>query len=676
MRSVILRSLAVIGAGGLILAGVLYVASTVDGRSPTVLEVRLTQPAGDDAQLALVTTSFEVVFSEPVDPTSAEAAVAILPATPAAASWSGSTLIITPNEPLALETDYTLSIGEGIRDRAGNEMDDTPAPFEFTTVGRPALEVATPADGESDVPLDAPVFLTFTTLMDTASVEAALRITPQLTHELLWSGRVLQIAPNEALDPDTEYRITIGSEATDVAGVALGEDQAVGFTTVVAGLDVMTVIPSDGTDGIATTSQIAVIFDQPIDPGTASDDLLTITPSVAGSVEIVQLPGDPPEDDGAGSALVFVPSGPLPANTTFSVELIPGILGVDGDGLADAISWSFTTGVPAGTVSNQVIFVTDRAGVANVWAMNPDGSGQRQLTSELTAVVDYAVSPDGDSLVVADGRRLVYQRADGTDRRVLTDADAIEFDPSYTPDGRRMVFARADPASGAGLGLWEWQVGGGEAEPIDLPTEPGESPLPSAPAPADVPVLRAPRYSPDGTTLAFVDADGAIGVLELDTERLSRVDFVAGGAPLWLPDSSGAMLAGTRAGTTTPTVSPPVAPMEPGPTDSVFHVPRSGRSVSASPFGIGSQVIAVAVDGRIAYVDGSGALWLTELPTGAPSSPSLDDVRVRSGTFAPGTSDMVIEVETADGTALELFDPVSGERTRLVDGGARPRWLP
>ena len=36
MRSVLLRTLAVLGAGGLVLGGVLYVASTVDGRPPEV----------------------------------------------------------------------------------------------------------------------------------------------------------------------------------------------------------------------------------------------------------------------------------------------------------------------------------------------------------------------------------------------------------------------------------------------------------------------------------------------------------------------------------------------------------------------------------------------------------------------------------------------------------------
>ena len=45
MRAVLLRSLAVIGVGAVVLAGVLYVASTVDARGPTVLEIRLTAAA-------------------------------------------------------------------------------------------------------------------------------------------------------------------------------------------------------------------------------------------------------------------------------------------------------------------------------------------------------------------------------------------------------------------------------------------------------------------------------------------------------------------------------------------------------------------------------------------------------------------------------------------------------
>ena len=82
MRAVLLRSLAVIGVGGIVLAGVLYVASTFDARPPTVVEVRLTAPSADDERVALITTSLEVTFSEPVATDGADEAVRLEPEVP------------------------------------------------------------------------------------------------------------------------------------------------------------------------------------------------------------------------------------------------------------------------------------------------------------------------------------------------------------------------------------------------------------------------------------------------------------------------------------------------------------------------------------------------------------------------------------------------------------------
>jgi hypothetical protein len=678
MRSVLLRSLLVIGAGGLVLAALLYVASTVDARPPAVLEVRLTQPLPDDAQRALITTSLEVVFSETVEMESATAALLFEPAVEGAVSWSGSTMIFTPRDPLELETSYAVSVGDGVRDLAGNEMEEIPPPFEFVTAGRPSLVEAVPTDGSSDVALEEPIALTFSSLMDTASVEAALRLRPSFAHELRWSGELLEIVPTQPLRAGLDYELSIGEEAADVAGVSLAEPIELGFRTVAPGLVTDRLVPADGIEGIAVTSPIAVIFDRPIDPGSVSDGLLTISPDVAGSLEVERLPDESVTDDASGRVLRFTPSGPLPPNTTFEVELAPGVASTSGGRLAGPISWSFTTGAPVIGISNQITFITDRSGVANVWAMNPDGSGKRQLSSELVPVVDYAVAPDGTSFVVADGWRLVYQRADGSDRRSLTDDGLLEFDPTYAPNSQEVAFARADAESGEGLGLWRWEIGGGDASAIELPREIAETPDPSA-GNETVGNLRAPRYSPDGGALAFVDLSGRVGMVELASERLTRVAFRAAGAPLWLVDSGALLLSGAQGQQTLspPAIEAPVLPMDPGPRDDVFRLARSGTSVNETPLGAGSEPMAIAADGTIAYVDAVGALRLTELSDSTSRQPVLSGERVVAAGFAPGEPAMVIVI-AAEGErgSIELIDLETRRRMPLAPDGSRPRWLP
>ena len=237
MRSAVLRTLAILGVGALVLAVVLFVASTVDARPPEVASIRLTQPSTDDDRVALITTSIETTFSEPVNADEAAAAVSLRPEVEGAVSWSGTTMIFTPADPLELDTTYTFEIGEGVRDLAGNEMTGLPEPFVFETSGRPTLLSADPQDGAEDVPLDQPIELTFSTLMDTASVEAALRLTPAFAHELRWSGALLEIVPSDPLLAGRDYRITVQDDAADVAGVALEGPISLSFRTVTTRLD-------------------------------------------------------------------------------------------------------------------------------------------------------------------------------------------------------------------------------------------------------------------------------------------------------------------------------------------------------------------------------------------------------------------------------------------------------
>jgi hypothetical protein len=682
-----------------VLAAILYYASTVDGRPPDVLRIVLTQHLTGDADTALTTSSIEVDFSEPVEHATAEAAFGISPAVDGSFSWSSASMTFTPAERLPLRTRFDVRIGPGVRDTVGNSTRAAANPFIFKTVGNPSVVASDPQEAATGVALDSPIAVDFSTLMDTASVERALHLEPTAEVRLRWTRERLTVVPLTPLDPNRLYTLTIGVAALDQAGTPLVRPFTLSFRTVLSSLRADTLVPADGVAGAAVNGPIAIVFDRVLDPASVHDDLLSIDPTVAGSLTATAVP------DAAGlnaglRVLRFQPSGPLDPNTTYEVTLRPGLRGTDGAGLPAGITWSFTTGTATATLSNQVVFVSDRAGIANLWAMNPDGTNQRQLSSELSPVIDYAVAPDGRAFVVGDGQAVVWEEADGSARRVLTDGGSVEFDPAYSPDGGSLVFGRADPTLGSGLGLWMRDANGSDPRPVRVSAGASSAPSPSQPTP--VPLLRAPRISPDGTALAFVDDAGMVTILNLKTGSASSARFFARSEPVWLPDSSGVLISGLpaesgatpreyQANATVPLLDPAsfgfdaqqVAALQ------VVRMMRGATSVESTAFGPGVARPAVDSAGRIAYLrlvtaGAAGSPWLTENSRSAGRQITIGpSVQAGSVSFTPEPGTLIIsrlaspgDVTPISSSGVWLIHVESGSAQQLSADGWLPRWLP
>ena len=744
IRRVVIRTVLVLAIGAALLAPILYYASTVDVRPPQVDRFTLSQHLPGEDGVALTTSSLEVVFSEAVDHQSAQAAFSVVPKLGGSFSWSGATMIFTPADRLPLETSFSVRLHGQIRDLAGNATGGA-GPFAFRTVGGPTIVATQPADQARDVPLDANIQLTFSTLMDTASVQRALQVIPSTQVELRWSGQRLAIVPRTPLLPGREYAVVLGSAAHDQAGTALSPELRFSFTTVSAGLTARTVVPADGTQGVAITTPIAVIFDRAIDPDTVSDNLVTISPPISGSLGLSTAEGAAGLRDDGERILRFTPSGSLPANTTFTVSVGTGIRGADGSRTATPLSWSFTTGAPSSSLGNQIVFLSQRSGVANVWAMNPDGSNQHQVSAELSSLTSYAVAPDGRSLVVGDGARLVELRADGSAHRVLTDAGVLEFDPSYAPDGSAILFGRADVKTGSGLGIWRRPPGGGGAERIAIAPTPTPTPTPSSiPSIAPsaraggsallAPVLRAPRISPDGRRMAFVDMSGFAGIVDLRTGAVTQAPFRVVAPPAWLPDDATVLVSGlpvTDDGSgalPTGLLSPgiPVTPLTPAglyltvaqrASLEIGSLLVGSSSVRLTPLRPGGTLPDVNADGSIAYLvldprlPDAGRVWILNgtsfqstpvvpdadalessvrfapapqallvarepLP-GASTSPSPEPSSTPSPTPSPTPGPMPSPPVPASGPGgIWLLNLVSETNTQLTLDGWIPTWLP
>jgi Tol biopolymer transport system component len=93
-----------------------------------------------------------------------------------------------------------------------------------------------------------------------------------------------------------------------------------------------------------------------------------------------------------------------------------------------------------------IVFVSWRDGNGEVYAMDADGSGPRNLTQHPAKDVRPAWSPDGRRIAFVsqrDGNSEVYvMNADGSGKRNLTRDRANDDYPTWSPDGRRIAFLR------------------------------------------------------------------------------------------------------------------------------------------------------------------------------------------------------------------------------------------
>ena len=111
-----------------------------------------------------------VTFSEPIDPVTINAQSVTLSkdgTTPVAGTvtYIGTTALFTPTAQLSAGAVYTAAVATGVKDLAGNAL-AAPSVWNFTTgsqadVTGPHVLSAAPPDGALDVPIEAPLVVTF-----------------------------------------------------------------------------------------------------------------------------------------------------------------------------------------------------------------------------------------------------------------------------------------------------------------------------------------------------------------------------------------------------------------------------------------------------------------------------------------------------------------------------------
>ena len=223
-----------------------------------------------------------VRFSETMD--TASLLYTINPSLATTTSWSEGDSAVTINHaaPLPECTPITVTITQA-RDLAGNNLAPGPVPNPWTFVTEcvnPWVRSTNPSQGQTDVPLTAPVVIDFSENMNATSVSWTFN--PTLTGVSgSWSNGTqrLTLTHATAFTQCLVYAVSVGGE--DLAGLSLIAGPAPNpwdFQAHCTNPYIVSTIPTDMATGVPTNQNIVVQFSEPMVPATVT---YTINPALA-----------------------------------------------------------------------------------------------------------------------------------------------------------------------------------------------------------------------------------------------------------------------------------------------------------------------------------------------------------------------------------------------------------
>jgi len=183
----------------------------------------------------------------------------------------------------------------------------------------------------------------------------------------------------------------------------------------------------------------------------------------------------------------------------------------------------------------QIAFASSRSGAVEIWLMNIDGSGLKQITNIQEGACQPSWSPDGRKLAFISPcvRRLSYYpgaslfliNTDGTGLVPLPNTPGGDYDPSWSPDGTQIAFTSL--RNGGVPGIFT----------INLSNY-----IITSLVEDETRAISQPAWSPNGTEIAYVNSDNRIWVM--DVNGANRHSLTIGGGdyiinePSWSPDGS------------------------------------------------------------------------------------------------------------------------------------------
>lgn len=211
-------------------------------------------------------------------------------------------------------------------------------------------------------------------------------------------------------------------------------------------------------------------------------------------------------------------------------------------GLAWQLTYSYNMDSTLSPDGKRMVFIRVIEGREQLFEMNTDGTGERQLTRDAADHEDPAWSPDGRKvafILIGAGKKVVATMSpDGSGVEVVTPANQSALHPSWTPDSTHILYCTDDdlrpPVKNAA-----------EIYSIDVATSKVTTLISGG-------VNTFPVMSPDGKSIAFRrmigEMNSEVFVANADGSNPRNLTNHPSfeGWPAWSPDSRQIAFAGNR----------------------------------------------------------------------------------------------------------------------------------
>lgn len=287
-------------------------------------------------------SALQIVFDQPMNRASVEAAFAIGPAVNGGLSWKDDqTLLYTPAGPLQRGAEYHVVIGTSAKSAAEVPLDES-FRLDFQVTPNLTVSQVIPAPNAENIEAGATITVVFdrpvvplVTTGEQANLPKPLRLDPPVEGVGEWVGTAIYtFRPTKALAGGALYTATIDSTLTDVDGSPMQGDYRWQFRTVAP--QILSVSPQGGSLPLETS--VVVIFNQPMDMASVREAFALRNAKTGGNVAgTLTLENE-------GAQLVFKPASRLELDTPYRITIAGSARSASGQAtLSNPQTVDFTT---------------------------------------------------------------------------------------------------------------------------------------------------------------------------------------------------------------------------------------------------------------------------------------------------------------------------------------------